>query len=243
MNGSSAPLGRRSRAEASQLVEVGVAEAAHGLAVEVQPPSDGADRPALLHQAVDVLVAVTGPFHDLGAWQLGGRQQHRWWLRHVRRCLLLCAFAQAVAVLVAGLLHRGGQVLQQMPPISHFQGVRGGLLHSLRVGGSPVATDDLRTRMVFEPGRERLRRAVGQHIHDPTGLDIDQHSAVRAAFAEGELVHPQHPRGTVRHRRRCQQPEQPSPARGHPQFAAQPRGRTATQLRRDRPEPARHPDA
>ncbi len=35
-----------------QLVEVGVAEAAHGLAVEVQPPGDGADRPALLHQAV-----------------------------------------------------------------------------------------------------------------------------------------------------------------------------------------------
>ncbi|MFF4759764.1 hypothetical protein [Streptomyces sp. NPDC001292] len=43
-----------------QFVEVGVAEAAYGLAVEVQPPGDGADRPALLHQGVDVLVAVTG---------------------------------------------------------------------------------------------------------------------------------------------------------------------------------------
>ncbi|MEU2338442.1 hypothetical protein ABZ608_33550 [Streptomyces sp. NPDC013172] len=56
-----------------QLVEVGVAEAAHGLAVEVQTAGDGADRPAFLQQAVDVLVAVAGGFDDLGAGQLRGR--------------------------------------------------------------------------------------------------------------------------------------------------------------------------
>jgi hypothetical protein len=56
-----------------QLVEVGVAEAAHGLAVEVQTAGDGADRPAFLQQAVDVLVAVAGAFDDLGAGQFRGR--------------------------------------------------------------------------------------------------------------------------------------------------------------------------
>ncbi|MGW8327459.1 hypothetical protein ACWGLE_06090 [Streptomyces sp. NPDC055897] len=40
-----------------QLVEAGVAKAAHGLAIEVQTARNGADRPALLQQAVDVLVA------------------------------------------------------------------------------------------------------------------------------------------------------------------------------------------
>lgn len=41
----------------------------------------------------------------------------------------------------------------------------------------------------------------GQHVHDPAGFDVDQHGSVGAALAEGELVHPQHPRRTVRHRR------------------------------------------
>jgi hypothetical protein len=56
-----------------QFVEVGVAEAAHGLAVEVQTAGDGADRPAFLQQSVDVLVAVAGAFDDLGAGQFRGR--------------------------------------------------------------------------------------------------------------------------------------------------------------------------
>lgn len=56
-----------------QLVEVSVTKAAHGLAVEVQPTGDGAERPALLQQAVDVLVAVAGAFDELGAGQFRGR--------------------------------------------------------------------------------------------------------------------------------------------------------------------------
>lgn len=116
-------------------------------------------------------------------------------------------------MLVAGLLHRGGQVLQQVPAISDSQGVRGSFLDRLGVGGGAVPADDLGSRMLGEPGRESLGGAIGQHVHDPAGLDVDQHGAVRAALAEGELVHPQHARRTVRHRRRRPQPEQPSPAR------------------------------
>ncbi|MGW1910200.1 hypothetical protein ACWCQS_05395 [Streptomyces sp. NPDC002076] len=97
-----------------QLVEVDVAESADGLAVEVQTAGDRADRPAFLQQAVNVLVAVAEAFDDLGVGRLRGRQQHRGRLGHCgcfRRRLLLGAFAQAVAVLMAGLLHCGGQVL------------------------------------------------------------------------------------------------------------------------------------
>lgn len=226
-----------------QLVEGGVAEAAHGLAVEVQTAGDGADRPALLHQAVDVLVTVAGPFDDLRAGQFRHRQFHWDRFRHRRPRLLLGVFAQAVAVLVTGLLHRGGQVLKQVPAICDFEGVGGGLLDRLRIGGGPVPADDLRTGMGLEPGRERLRGAIGQHVHDPAGLDVDQHGAVGAALAEGELVHSQHPRGTALNRRRRQQPEEPGPARGQPQATAQPCRRTAAQLHRNRPQPPRQPGA
>ncbi len=146
-------------------------------------------------------------------------------------------------MLVAGLLHRGGQVLRQVPAISDFEGVRGGLFDRLGVGGGPVTADDLGAGMFGQPGREGLRGAVGQHVHDPAGFDVDQHGAVGAALAEGELVHPQHPRGAVRHRRRLQQPQKPGSAGGQPQPVAQPRGRTAAQLDCDRPQPARQPDA
>ena len=71
LKGSRTPLGRRSRAVASSWSSV--AEAAYGLAVEVQAAGDGADRPAFLQQAVDVFVAVSGAFDDLGAVQLRGR--------------------------------------------------------------------------------------------------------------------------------------------------------------------------
>ncbi|MGW1786154.1 hypothetical protein ACWCQQ_44845 [Streptomyces sp. NPDC002143] len=60
-----------------QFVEVSVAETAHGPAVEVQPPADCADRPTLLHQAVDVLESVTGSFDNLGAGQFRHRQFHQ----------------------------------------------------------------------------------------------------------------------------------------------------------------------
>lgn len=96
-------------------------------------------------------------------------------------------------MLPAGLLHRGGQIPQQVPAISDFQGVRGGFLDWLGVGGGPVAADDRGSGMPGEPGRERPGGTAGQYVHDPAGLDADQYRAVDAALAEGELVHPQHP--------------------------------------------------
>ncbi|MEV7325636.1 hypothetical protein [Streptomyces sp. NPDC093970] len=67
------PVGAALAGGDQRLVESGVAEAAHGLAVEVETAGDGADRPAFLQQAVDVFVAVAGAFDDLGAGQFRGR--------------------------------------------------------------------------------------------------------------------------------------------------------------------------
>jgi hypothetical protein len=175
--------------------------------------------------------------------QLRHRQVRQDRFRHCLLRLLLDLFTQAVAVLVAGLLHCRRQVLQQMPVIGHLQGVRGGPLDRLGVGAGPVPADDLRTGMLCEPGHERLRGAVGQHVHDASGLGVDEHGVVGAALAEGELVHPQHPWCTVRHCWRRQQFEQAGPACGQPQAVAQSRSRTAAEFHRDRPQPTRQPDA
>jgi hypothetical protein len=53
-------------------------------------------------------------------------QVHHGHVGHFGHRLRLGAFAQAVTVRVAGLLHRRGQDLQQVPPVGHFRGVRGG---------------------------------------------------------------------------------------------------------------------
>jgi hypothetical protein len=70
-----------------QLVEGGITEAAQGLAVEVQPSGDRADRPALVHETMDVLVAVAGPLDDLRAGQFRHRHLHRDRFRNRRRIL------------------------------------------------------------------------------------------------------------------------------------------------------------
>ena len=73
---------------------------------------------------------------------------------------------------------------------------------------------------------EDLDRAVGGHI--------DQHGAVMAAFAEGEVVNAEH-----RHRpgrrvgQRLDQPQQRVPAHRHPRSGGQPHARAAGQRQPD----------
>lgn len=101
-----------------QFIEGSITEAAHGLAVEVQPSGDRADRPALLHKTMDVLVAVAGPLDDLRAGQFRHRHLHRDWFPNRRRLLRFGVFTQAVAVLMAGLspLRRTGSAANATGP-------------------------------------------------------------------------------------------------------------------------------
>ncbi|MFF7984126.1 hypothetical protein ACFZDK_34265 [Streptomyces sp. NPDC007901] len=49
-----------------------------------------------------------------------------------------------------------------MPAIGHVYGVRGALTGAFRVGGGPVAADDLDTRMFGKPAGKGCGLAVGQ---------------------------------------------------------------------------------
>jgi len=44
--------------------------------------------------------------------------------------------------------------------------------------------------MPLQPGRDRLRGAVGQHIWRPVGVDVDDDRGVHVPAASREIVHP-----------------------------------------------------
>ncbi|GLX38229.1 hypothetical protein Sros01_43020 [Streptomyces roseochromogenus] len=226
-----------------ELVEVGVAEAPDGLAVEVQASGDGADGPVGGDEFVHVGVAVAGPLDDLRPQQFVKRKLHQRRRFGYAGGLLVGAFAQAGAVLVAGFLHRGGEVLQQMPAVGDFNHVGGGFLDRTGVGRGPVPSDDLRTGVLAQPGGERLGGAVAQDVHDAAGLDVDQEGSVGAALAEGELVNAQDPRGLLRRRRRVQEFQQPGASRDEVHPAAQPFAGLATELDRGLPKPCLQSEA
>lgn len=219
-----------------QFVEVGVAETPHGLAVEVQTADDRADRPAPLQQAVHVLVAVPGASmiwvrgSSAGGNSIGGNSSTS---VTVSSCARLPSQSRCWWQVFS--TEEEDRFCNRCRRSATSRASRGGYPDRPGAGAGPVPADDLGPRVPGESGRERLRGAVGQHVHDPAGPDVGQHGAIGAALAEGELVHPQHPRGTVRHRWPRQQPEQPRPARGQPQASAQPDGRTAAAIDRDRP--------
>lgn len=156
---------------------------------------------------------------------------------------LVDAFAQAGAVLVAGLLHCGGKVLEQVPTVRDFHGIRRCLFDRASVGRGPVATDDLGAWMLAQPSGEGLGGTVGQNIHDSTGLHVNEDGSVGAAPAEGELVDAEHARGSFRHRRRNQELQQSRPSGDEVHAAAQPLARPPTELDRDLAQPGLQPEA
>lgn len=87
-----------------------------------------------------------------------------------------------------------------MPAVGDLLGAWRCLAHGTGVGAGPVPADDLRAGLFAQPGGEGRRIPVGQDVHHPGRLNVDQDSAVTPALAEGELVDSQHPRRLLGHR-------------------------------------------
>ena len=89
--------------------------------------------------------------------------------------------------------------------------------------------------MGVEPGPEGFRRPLGEHVHRPAGLDIDQHGPVYVPLAQREIIDAQHQRGPCAGvGRGADQPQQRGPAGRAGQPASQPGPGTATQGQADR---------
>jgi hypothetical protein len=202
------------------------------LTFHLQLPADRLKRQPLAEQAVHCGVpraSVVGPpALDPGQVVVGG------W----RVATALVAFrrdAQAAAVRGDHLAHRLGQVVHQVPPVGHLHRLRGAGGCALGVATSPVPANHLHPGMIQQPGGERARFTIGQHVNRLTGLHIDQDGGVAVTPPPGELVHPQHPRRRdrrVRHPANDPQKRGAADRHGHP--VNQPRTGPSTQRHRDR---------
>ncbi|WSK00504.1 hypothetical protein OG395_50530 [Streptomyces sp. NBC_01320] len=148
-------------------------------------------------------------------------------------------------VLMAGLLDRGEQVLEQMPTVRDLQGARGRLFDGLGVGAGAVAVaaDDLRAGVGGQPRGEGLRGSVGQYVDDTAALHIDQDRPVAASASECELIHAEHPRRAFGYLGRFQKSQEAGPAGREADLAAQALTGSASELGRYRPQPWLHPQA
>ena len=70
-----------------------------------------------------------------------------------------------------------------MPAVRDLHRVRRAAAGALGVGAGAVAAHHLHPGMRAQPGGERRGLAVGQQIHRPVGVHVDQHGAVHAAAA------------------------------------------------------------
>ena len=102
--------------------------------------------------------------------------------------------AYGTAVPVGQGLYGRAQVAQQVPTIRDLDGVGRALARAVRIGAGAVARDHLDAGVGAQPGRERLGPPVGQQIHDPVALEVDEHRPVAVAAAPRPIIHREHAR-------------------------------------------------
>lgn len=145
-------------------------------------------------------------------------------LCRVRDCdglrAVLLWFAQQGTVSDDGLLHRLGEVLPDVPPVRHVDGVRRAEPSGLGEREGTVAADHLDTGMAGQPLGHRRHVPVGQQNNRPPGLDVHQDGGIDVPFAQRELGHPEHPRRVrCRFRQGPYQAQQRGTARGTPRLS------------------------
>ena len=107
------------------------------------------------------------------------------------------------------------EVVPQVPAVSDLDRQRRAAGGPVGIAARPVPADDLRAGSGGQPGRERVRGALGQHVDRAAGLHVDQQRAVGMPAAQRELIHSKHGRRVHPGRvwQRADQPDQRHPAR------------------------------
>jgi hypothetical protein len=95
---------------------------------------------------------------------------------------------QGDAVALDHPFERVGEVPQQVPSISNLYRARRTATSAFGERPGAIAADDLDVRMVPQPSRQGLGRAVRQHVHRTVRLHVHEHRAVGVTAAERELV-------------------------------------------------------
>ena len=79
-----------------------------------------------------------------------------------------------------------------MEAIRHLDGLRRPVPGAIGIGFRAIPRDHLHARVGLEPLRKRVALAVREQGDRLVAFQIDEHRAIRVAFAQREIVHPQH---------------------------------------------------
>ena len=82
-----------------------------------------------------------------------------------------------------------------MAALCHLGGLRRPVPGAVGLGFRALPRDHLHARAGLEPRRARVALAVREQGDGLAAFQSDAHRALRVAFAQGEIVPPQHPRG------------------------------------------------
>ena len=101
---------------------------------------------------------------------------------------------ECLAIRAEHLVQGFPEILQQMKTVRDLRGCRSPLPRALAIGGRAIARDDRDPWMLPEPLGQGIGRALREERHGLPALQVHQDRAIGLPFAQGEIVHPQHPR-------------------------------------------------
>ena len=188
-------------------------------------------RPALAVEGPDLLVARLSLRRALGGLLLDKRGRGWGWYRHgdcpigERDRLLahrLIDRMKGVVMCSEDLVERFPKILQHMKAISNLGRLGRALTRALGIRTRPIPRNHLHPGVLPEPLRHRLGGAFREQGHRLAAFQVDQDRAIGVPFAQGEIVHPQHPgRGQDGQRQPAQPAQQGVPAHGQSPRVAQ----------------------
>ncbi len=112
---------------------------------------------------------------------------------------------------------------QQVPAVCDLLGFGGARLGCPCILTGAVTGDDLDSAMPLEPLTHCGCRTVRQHVDHAMGFQVDEDGAVGPPFAQGPIIHSQHPRFLLRRQRRTvHQPQERIGAGRHRQGLEKP---------------------
>jgi hypothetical protein len=67
--------------------------------------------------------------------------------------------------------------------------MRQGPLDRIGIGAGPIAADDFNFLVPFEPGQDRLSRAIGPESEGLARLDVDENSSIALPTFQREVIY------------------------------------------------------
>jgi len=140
-------------------------------------------------------------------------------------------------------LERFSVVLEHMPAICHLERSRCPVRGSASILGRAVTGDHVDTRMVPQPGRERLGRAIRQEIDWLMVFEVDEDRSIDPPFLQRKIINAKHTWG---HRRGgfrlADNTQEGIVTHPHAEFAGQPGTGLAAERIGDNLEGTREPE-